>query len=141
MQGPIVVGTDGSKTAEVAVATAIDMANTFSRPLHVVSAFRPLPVPADLPSEFQGHILSSSAVDAILADAGARARVAGVAATTHAEPGSPADAVLSVADRVGADMIVVGNKGITSKTRYVLGNVPSKVVHHAKCSTFVVQTA
>jgi nucleotide-binding universal stress UspA family protein len=141
MNGPIVVGTDGSDTAAVAVATAIDLARTFGQPLHVVSAFRPVALPANLPTEFQGSITPSSAVESVLDDVAARARVAGVEVTTHAETGSPAEAVLGVADRVGAGMIVVGNKGITSKARYVRGNVPSKVAHHAQCSTFVVQTA
>ena len=141
MNGPIVVGTDGSDSAGKAVAAAIDLARTFDQPLHVVSAFRPIPLPHDLPAEFAGSIRGSSVVDAILGDVESRARVAGVAATTHAEPGNAADAVLSVAHRVDAKVIVVGNKGFGSKSRYVMGNVPSKVAHHATCSTFVVQTA
>src|SRR4051794_31588958 len=115
MNGPIVVGTDGSDTANKAVAAAIDLARTFDQPLHVVSAFRPVALPRDLPAEFAGSIRSSSLVEAILDDAESRARVAGVTATVHAEPGNPADAVLSVAHRVDAQVIVVGNKGFGSK--------------------------
>lgn len=141
MNGPIVVGTDGSETAAVALAAAIDLAKTFDQTLHVVSAFRPVTSPHNLPAEFEGCITSTSAVDAVLADALSRARVAGVRATGHSGTGSPQEAVLSVADEVDAHLIVVGNKGIASKSRYVRSNVPSKVVHHAKCSTFVVQTS
>src|SRR3954453_13378497 len=141
MHGPIVVGTDGSDTADKAVAAPIDLARSFDQPLHVVSAFRPVPLPRDLPAEFVGTIRGSSGVEAILDDVMSRARVAGVSATAHAEPGSAADAVLSVAHRVDAKVIVVGNKGFGSKSRYVVGNVPSKVAHHSTGSTFVVQTA
>jgi len=140
MKGPIVVGTDGSETASIALTAAIDLAKTFNQPLHVVSAFRPMSVPGNLPAEFDGCITSSSAVDAVVNEAIMRARSAGVTVTAHAETGSAADALLSVAESVEADLIVVGNRGIRSKTRYVLGNVPSKVVHHATCSTYVVQT-
>jgi nucleotide-binding universal stress UspA family protein len=63
-----------------------------------------------------------------------------VKAEPHAVTGDAADAILDLADQLRAGVIVVGNKGISSVRRYVLGNVPSKVVHHAPCSTFVVQT-
>jgi len=141
MKGPIVVGTDGSDTANIAVAAAIELAKTFKQPLHVVSAFRPISVPGNLPAEFDGCITSSSKVDSVVSEAMMRAKAAGVTVTAHAETGSAADALLSVAEEVQADLIVVGNRGIRSKTRYVLGNVPSKVVHHAMCSTYVVQTS
>ena len=59
----------------------------------------------------------------------------------HAVTGDAADAIIDLAEQVDAALIVIGNKGINSVRRYVLGNVPSKVVHHAPCSTFVVQTS
>lgn len=141
MNGPIVVGTDGSETAAIALEAAINFAKCFGQPLHVVSAYKPLNVSSGLPPEFDGCITSTTEVDAVMADALARARSAGVEAQGHSESGSAAEALLEVAERVSADVIVIGNRGIRSKARYVLGNVPSKVVHHATCSTFVVQTS
>ena len=140
MNGPIVVGTDGSETAAIALDAAINFARSFGQPLHIVSAYKPLGV-SGLPAEFEGSITSTTEVDAVMADALARARTAGVEAHGHSESGSAAEALLEVAERVSADVIVVGNRGIRSKARYVLGNVPSKVVHNAMCSTFVVQTS
>lgn len=57
--------------------------------------------------------------------------------TTHARPGDPADAILNVADEVGADLIVVGSKGMQ---RRVLGSIPNTVAHRARCSVTIVKT-
>ncbi|MCU1360595.1 MAG: universal stress protein [Ilumatobacteraceae bacterium] len=141
MNGPIVVGTDGSPTAEVAVAMATTLASTFGQPLHIVSAYRPQQANGrGITAELATTITPHSWVESVLADAASRARIAGVDAVTHAQVGGAADALLEVAAQVNADLIVVGNRGIDSKSRFILGNVPSRVVHHAPCSTFVVKT-
>jgi nucleotide-binding universal stress UspA family protein len=141
MQRPIVVGTDGSETAAVAVKEAIELAKAFDQTLHVLCAYHPQALGTrDLPSEFAGSVLPDSKVQAVLDDVLARARREGVKAEPHAVTGDAADAILEFADRMKAGLIVVGNKGIGSVRRYVLGNVPSKVVHHAPCSTYVVHT-
>jgi nucleotide-binding universal stress UspA family protein len=140
MNGPIVVGTDGSKTAGYAVKAAIALAKTFDQPLHIVSAYRRQPPQPGVPAEFADGLLPNSAVEGVLADAVSRASIAGVRASAHPKIGFAADAILDVVNDVGATLVVVGNRGIGSKARYVLGNVPSRVVHHAPCSTYVVQT-
>jgi nucleotide-binding universal stress UspA family protein len=123
------------------VKEAIELAKAFDQTLHVICAYRPQAVGSrDLPSEFAGSVLPDSKVQAVLDDVLARARRAGVSAEPHAVRDDAADAILELADRLKAGLIVVGNKGIGSVRRYVLGNVPSKVVHHAPCSTFVVHT-
>jgi nucleotide-binding universal stress UspA family protein len=67
-------------------------------------------------------------------------RLAGVEATPHARTGDPADAILTLAEELGSDLIVVGNQGLSSARRYLLGNVPDKVSHHAPCSVLIVNT-
>jgi len=59
---------------------------------------------------------------------------------TYAREGDPADAILDVAEEVGADLIVVGNKGMTGARRFLLGSVPNKVSHHASTSVIIVRT-
>ncbi|HRV60538.1 MAG TPA: universal stress protein [Solirubrobacterales bacterium] len=54
--------------------------------------------------------------------------------------GDPADAILKVAEDLDADLIVVGNKGMTGARRFLLGSVPNKVSHHAPCSVFIART-
>jgi nucleotide-binding universal stress UspA family protein len=67
-------------------------------------------------------------------------RDAGLDVETFAREGDPADAILDVAEERDADLIVVGNKGMTGARRFLLGSVPNKVSHHAPCSVLIVRT-
>ena len=79
-------------------------------------------------------------MDAELAEAAKAVEAAGVEVQTFARQGEPADAILDVAEEENADLIVVGNKGMTGAKRFLLGSVPNKVSHHAPCSVLIVQT-
>ena len=141
MEGPILVGTDGSDTASHAMREAIEIARVFGATLHIVCVYRPKEVAVrGLPAEFADAVRVDSTVQAVLDDGAARARQSGVTVETHALTGDAADAILDCAEAISVRLIVVGNKGIASARRYVLGNVPSKVVHHSPCSTYVVHT-
>jgi nucleotide-binding universal stress UspA family protein len=140
VHGPIVVGTDGSETAAVAVMEAVELAKAFGLALHVVGAYHAHSLQTSgLPQEFEG-LGSLSACEAVLEDIGSRIKTAGVTAELHAIAGDPADVLIEMAEKLHAGLIVVGNKGIGSRKRFLLGNVPSKVVHHAPCSTYIVHT-
>ncbi len=54
--------------------------------------------------------------------------------------GSATRSSVEVAEEVDADLIVVGNKGMTGARRFLLGSVPNKVSHHAPCSVFIART-
>jgi nucleotide-binding universal stress UspA family protein len=141
MNGCIVVGTDGSNTATEALKTAIQLARVFSQELHVVSAYSPDRVSTlNIPPEYAEMIQPQFRVEGVLADAERRCERAGVKASSHPVAGNAAKAILSVAEKVKADLIVVGNRGLSSKKRYLVGNVPSKVVHNAPCAIHVVHT-
>ena len=58
----------------------------------------------------------------------------------YAREGDPADAILDVAEERKADLIIVGNKGMTGAKRFLLGSVPNKVSHHAPCSVLIIRT-
>ena len=60
--------------------------------------------------------------------------------SVHGVHGHAADALLEVAGQVGATLIVVGNQGIHSVKRFVLGNVATKVAHGARCNVLIVAT-
>jgi nucleotide-binding universal stress UspA family protein len=140
----IVVGTDGSDTAQRAVDEAVRLAGALGAELHVVSAFEPLRgakiagAPEGAAKVWQP--LPDSQVESTLSQAAAGVRMKNIEVTTHALEKDPADALLEVADKVGADMIVVGNKGMHSASRFVLGNVPNKVSHRARCNVLIVST-
>lgn len=138
----IVVGTDGSQTAKEAVNEAIRLAKVFDGDLHLVSAYKPLQgaqvsAPAGAAKVWQP--LPDSRVQAILEDAAATGRLREVRVEMHARQEEPADALLKVASEVGANLIIVGNRGMQGARR-VLGSVPNKVAHNADCNVLIVHT-
>ncbi len=147
MFSSIVVGTDGSDTAQTAVDEAVALAAAIGAALHIVSAYAPFAPDrlrvqrSEVPSDLQWMVNPREDVDAALQVAAAAAEAGGVAAVaTHARQGDPADAILDVAEEQGADLVIVGNKGMTGAKRFLLGSVPNKVSHHAPCSVLIVRT-
>jgi nucleotide-binding universal stress UspA family protein len=143
MDDSIVVGTDGSETAKQAVAEAVRLAKALDAEVHVVSAFEPLRAhvtgaPAGAAKVWAP--LPDDQVESTLSQAAAGIRLAGVKVTPHAIQKDAADALLEVAEKVGATMIVVGSKGMHGARRLALGNVPNKVSHRAHCNVLIVAT-
>jgi nucleotide-binding universal stress UspA family protein len=142
----IVVGTDGSETAGVAVREAIELAKAVGASLDVVCAYEPVSnqrlreEARQAPEDLQWMVNPREDVDATLREAADRIESAGVPVRTYAREGDPADAILDVAEERGADLIVVGNKGMTGAKRFLLGSVPNKVSHHAPCSVLIIRT-
>ena len=142
----IVVGTDGSPTAERAVQQAAALAADEGARLVVVSAYNPGEratdveverVPADL-----RYTLTDRAQTEELAERGrAIAREAGVGkVVVQALEGDPAHVLLEAARDFDADLIVVGSRGLTSHAHFILGSVASSVAHHAPCDVLVAHT-
>jgi nucleotide-binding universal stress UspA family protein len=147
MFGSIVVGTDGSETATTAVRYAIDLARQLEARLQIVSAYepvseqRPRSEQVEVPRDVQWMVNPREDVLALLSRAADEARGVGVGKVeTFARQGDAADAILDVAEEQRADLIVVGNKGMTGAKRFLLGSVPNKVSHHAPCSVLIVRT-
>jgi nucleotide-binding universal stress UspA family protein len=142
----IVVGTDGSDTATQAVQQAVDLAGAVGAKLELVSAYEPVPAQRlqeerrEAPEDLQWAINPREDVDSTLEAAASVARDAGVAVDIYARQGDPADAILDVAEEREADLIIVGNKGMTGAKRFLLGSVPNKVSHHAPCSVLIIRT-
>lgn len=139
----IVVGTDGSPTAEKAVERAGELAKALGARAHVVSAYEPSSVKIGggfEVSRAQWMVSPGITVDSVLERALGLLRVSGVEVETYARKGDAAEALLDVADEVKADLIVVGSKGMRGAKRFLLGSVPNKVTHHASCDVIVVRT-
>ena len=142
----IVVGTDGSETAAQAVRQAIELARLSGGTLSIVSAYsstssrRAQAEQSEAPADVQYEVGPREDVILVLDAAAAEAKEAGIEVQTHPVEGDPADAILNVAEEVKADLIVVGNKGMTGARRYLLGSVPNNVSHHAPCSVIIVRT-
>jgi nucleotide-binding universal stress UspA family protein len=146
MFGSIVVGTDGSETATEAVRQATELAGAIDAQIHLVSAFEPVGSQrlreerVEAPDDLQWMVNEREDVDATLREASEKIQEAGVKVETYARQGDPADAILDVAEEQGADLIIVGNKGMTGAKRFLLGSVPNKVSHHAPCSVMIIRT-
>ena len=142
----IVVGTDGSDTARVAVDHATRLAKATGASLDIVSAYEPVSAErlrdekAQVPDDLEHAVGPREDVNTELDTASGGAKEEGVEVKTHPREGDPADAILDVAEEVGADLIVVGNKGMTGARRFLLGSVPNKVSHHAPCGVYIVRT-
>jgi nucleotide-binding universal stress UspA family protein len=144
---PIVAGTDGSRTAELAVEKAGELARALGVTVHVVSSYSAAGAPGAWMAAATGVAVvdvlpdqqARERAEEIVARAGRRLSELGVEALTHVSDADPADALITVAGDVKAQMIVVGNRGM-SGARRMLGSVPNRVSHHAKCGVLIVPT-
>jgi nucleotide-binding universal stress UspA family protein len=132
-ENPIVAGTDGSPTAKLAMDRAAELAKALGAPVHVVC------VPSALQaSEWPARISAQQ----IVAEASDRLRSQGVEVQTHlpkVRQGEAALALAAVAEQEHAQMLVVGNKGMTG-IRRLLGSLPNRVSHQARCDVLIVPT-
>ncbi len=139
----IAVGTDGSDTASKAVEFALDMAERYGSHIVVASSYRPVGEDRlrreqrEAPADIQWSINPQEDVSAVLQDVEQKAKERGLQATSEAREGDPAEVLCAIAEEHGADLIVVGNKGMQ---RRVLGSVPNSVSHKAPCSVMIVKT-
>jgi nucleotide-binding universal stress UspA family protein len=140
----IMVGTDGSDRAGLAVGEALALAHMTGAVLHGVHVRRPVLMTGT------GHIDSAAVAasnsdryeesDRIAKEFLAEAERRGVTAEMHSFDGDPADALIKAAEAVHADLVVVGNRGMSGVRRFVLGSVPNKVAHHCPSSVLIVDT-
>jgi nucleotide-binding universal stress UspA family protein len=142
MHQVIVVGTDGSATAEHAVQRAATLAKLTGARLELVSGYREdysIAAGTMMPT---GNLAEDArnAASGCLEEAAAKLRSGGLEVETHCMGGDPAAALIDIAEATNADLIVVGSKGMKGTRRFVLGNVPNKVSHHAPCSVMIVRT-
>jgi nucleotide-binding universal stress UspA family protein len=122
----IVVASDRSDTASRAVAWAAEMARRYEARLTIVEAFVPGPPPDGAETDL-----------AVYAE-----RVAGPGTRSRVAAGDdPASAIVTAAEAEDADVLVVGNIGMTGRKEFLLGNVPNRVSHNATCTVVIVNTA
>ena len=137
----IVVGTDGSQRAQAAVQHAASLAGAFDAQLHLVQGCGITVVASPLYGASVGIDPNEivAACTASLQPIADELAAGGLDVSMHVIATSGRDAVCDVADQVGADLIVVGSRGMTGAKR-VLGSVPNSIAHHASCSVLIVAT-
>ncbi len=143
----IVIGVDGSESAERAFGQALELAGATGATVDIVSAYEPISaakldrIRSEIPDPDFAHLIGpGTQAERVVERASEVAGEAGVKSETWIRTGDPASVLIDVATEVEADLIVVGNRGMTGASRFLLGSVPNKVSHHAPCDVLIVRT-
>jgi nucleotide-binding universal stress UspA family protein len=128
----ILVGTDTTAAADLAVQAAADLARLNDAELLVVQV-RP-----DGAAHDAADPRKSADPDRYLA--GMSGRFPSIPVRSWAEPGDPAEGIVGVAERERVDTIVLGNRGTHGLWWRVRDSVPNLVLRHAPCSVLIVDT-
>ena len=137
----ILLATDGSPHAELAAMTAVDLAKNTGSRLHVVAVGRTFtPAVYEVYAQAGRDELRDEAREILdeqvrkIEDAG------GTVAIAHLKMGERRDeAIVELAEEIGAGLIVIGSRGFGGLKRALLGNVADSVVRHAHCPVLVVR--
>jgi nucleotide-binding universal stress UspA family protein len=141
----VVVGTDGSASSLRAVERAGQLASGAGARLIVASAFLSTPEDtraADLLKDEGYKMAGTAPIYDLLHDARDRAKAAGATnVEERAVEGAPVDALVALAEEVGADLLVVGNVGLNTIAGRLLGSVPANVARRSKTDVLIVHTS
>jgi nucleotide-binding universal stress UspA family protein len=118
----ILVGTDGSSTAASAVDRAVGLAAATGAKVTVLTAGSGAKALITAESEVARHRGSGVDIDAMAVD------------------GDPSAVLIDEAERGGYDLLVVGNKGMSGVSRFLIGSVPNRISHHATSTVLIVHT-
>ena len=137
----ILLATDGSPHAELAATTAVDLAKSTGSRLHVVAVGRTFsPAVYDVYVETRGEDLWEEARKILDEQVMKIEAAGGTVAVAHLKMGERRDeAVVKLAEEIGAGLIVIGSRGFGGLKRALLGNVADSVVRHAHCPVLVVR--
>ncbi|MCA1832933.1 MAG: universal stress protein [Actinomycetota bacterium] len=119
----VLIATDGSKTADRAARKGLAIAASLGAKVSLVHAGHPK----------TGQLLLEDTAKNLVSGAPIEAEL-------HPVQGNPAEAILEVAEKDRADLIVVGNKGMTGAKRLLLGSVPLAISQYSPCDVLIVRT-
>jgi nucleotide-binding universal stress UspA family protein len=132
----IVVGIDGSPTAQRALRWALDMARQSHATVEIVHAWQAAIVGGPFTPVTVDPKASADAAERALDQALALEDTKGVHVARNLSCGGAALAIIDAA--AGADLVVVGSRGRGPLGRMLLGSVGNQVAHHAPCPVAVV---
>lgn len=138
----IIIGVDGSKQAQSAVEFLLQMPVPKTAHVTVVSVVPPLPIESSLhPSPLLNLALAPLERQArgVAIQVAARMRKAGLKATSLVIHGNPGHEIVKLAESERADLVVVGSRGLTGTSRFLMGSVSDSVVKYAPCPVLVAR--
>ncbi len=142
----VLVGTDGSESSYKAVERAAVIARDAQATLYVACAYRPMPErsrreAADELGDEAYKVMGSNPAEDVARDGAERAKALGATdVQTETVQGDPVDSLVELIAKTGADLLVVGNRGLNSLAGRLLGSVPANVSHRAGCDVLIVHT-
>jgi nucleotide-binding universal stress UspA family protein len=137
----IVLATDGSREAELAARTAADLANKTDSELHVLHVLA-LPLDTHDPSSFEPEVwarLENRARTTLEDVVGKIEASGGEVEGSHLTAGRPEAEIVTLAEEIGAGLIVMGSRGVGGIRRALMGSVSDSVLRHAHCPVLVVR--
>jgi nucleotide-binding universal stress UspA family protein len=144
--GTVIVGTDGSETAKLAVRHAGRLAGALGASLTVVTAFEPtdddVARKSRAPDDVRWMLTDRGLAEEKAREGRTLAKAEGASEVrVETEAGDPAQIIVNTAREADADLVIVGSKGLTSPARFLLGSVANTVSHHAPCDVLIVHTS
>lgn len=142
MFSKILVAVDGSEYADKALQQALDIALKYHSKLTLVHVVAKKVYAYGLP---EGPVVLTSPEDLekegekILRKSLETAKRLGVSADTKLIRGNPAEEILRLVDSEKFDLIVMGSRGLSGVSAFLLGSVSDKVSHHAKCPVLIIK--
>lgn len=139
----ILVPLDFSKYADAALELAIELAREHGAEVHLVHAYE---LPAAVTMAYGIAIPQAvwngvqEAASARLAEGRKRVEAAGLKAETHLATAPAADAIANAAETIGADLIVMGTRGLTGLKHVLLGSVAERTIRTARCPVLTVKS-
>jgi nucleotide-binding universal stress UspA family protein len=137
----IVLATDGSREAELAARTAADLANKTDSELHVLHVLA-LPLDTHDPSSFEPEVWArlENRARTTLEDVVEKIEASGGEVEgSHLTAGRPEAEIVTLAEEIGAGLIVMGSRGVGGIRRALMGSVSDSVLRHAHCPVLVVR--
>jgi nucleotide-binding universal stress UspA family protein len=147
MFNKILLASDGSDGAQKAIEAAVEVCRKFEAQLTVLHVFVPpaltaVTIGAGEPLLSVDPALveqwAQNSADAVAERASAVLQAASVPFTFRREMGHAAEVIVRVAQQDGFDLIVLGSRGLSGVTEFLLGSVSNRVSHHAPCPVLLV---
>ena len=144
----ILLATDGSEEAQLALSTAVDQANSTNSELHVVTVgpWNPDPAYATHEASFRrqtyeevSEAIGKEAQETLDTQVRKIEEAGGSVQEAHLRRGRKDQAIVRLAEEIGAGLIVTGSRGLGGVRRALMGSVSDSVVRHAHCPVLVVR--
>ena len=138
----ILLASDGSECAIKAADVAATLAGRFAARLTIINVYQPFPTIGPYGEIVNGGLderYITEIQEHAISRAGRTVEEKGVSYQSRQEVGQPAAEIVRVAEAEGCDLVVLGSRGASGLTLFLLGSVCDRVVHHAHCPVLIVK--